>query len=171
MPVAISTNQSPESGRLSAVERTDYVEFYVGNARQAAHYYRSAFGMKLTGYSALRLGCAIGQLCARTGSDTVRADDALRRIVDREHVRPRRRCTRYCADRRRCGLGVSGNDEAWRARSARAVRPARHFGRRSHGVDRRLWRHSAYFVERGITKAVLWDSSQSRPRLRHARPA
>ena len=28
----------------------DFVEFYVGNARQAAHYYRSAFGMRLTGY-------------------------------------------------------------------------------------------------------------------------
>lgn len=28
----------------------DFVEFYVGNARQAAHYYRSAFGMKWTGY-------------------------------------------------------------------------------------------------------------------------
>ena len=30
---------------------TDYVEFYVGNARQAAHYYRSAFGMKLAAYA------------------------------------------------------------------------------------------------------------------------
>src|SRR5579864_810614 len=29
---------------------TDYVEFYVGNARQSAHYYRSAFGMKLAAY-------------------------------------------------------------------------------------------------------------------------
>jgi 4-hydroxyphenylpyruvate dioxygenase len=29
---------------------TDYVEFYVGNAKQAAHFYRSAFGMKLTAY-------------------------------------------------------------------------------------------------------------------------
>jgi len=29
---------------------TDYVEFYVGNARQAAYYYRAAFGMKLTAY-------------------------------------------------------------------------------------------------------------------------
>ncbi|HEV2688628.1 MAG TPA: 4-hydroxyphenylpyruvate dioxygenase [Bryobacteraceae bacterium] len=29
---------------------TDYVEFYVGNARQAAHYYRSAFGMQLMAY-------------------------------------------------------------------------------------------------------------------------
>jgi 4-hydroxyphenylpyruvate dioxygenase len=29
---------------------TDYVEFYVGNARQAAHYYRSAFGFRVTAY-------------------------------------------------------------------------------------------------------------------------
>ncbi len=28
----------------------DYIEFYVGNARQAAHFYRSAFGMALTAY-------------------------------------------------------------------------------------------------------------------------
>jgi 4-hydroxyphenylpyruvate dioxygenase len=29
---------------------TDYVEFWVGNARQAAYYYRAAFGMKLAAY-------------------------------------------------------------------------------------------------------------------------
>lgn len=29
---------------------TDYVEFYVGNAKQAAYFYRSAFGMRLTAY-------------------------------------------------------------------------------------------------------------------------
>jgi 4-hydroxyphenylpyruvate dioxygenase len=29
---------------------TDYVEFYVGNARQAAYYYRAAFGMSLVAY-------------------------------------------------------------------------------------------------------------------------
>jgi 4-hydroxyphenylpyruvate dioxygenase len=29
---------------------TDYIEFYVGNAKQAAHFYRSAFGMKLVAY-------------------------------------------------------------------------------------------------------------------------
>jgi len=32
------------------LKATDHVEFYVGNAKQAAHYYRSAFGMKLTAY-------------------------------------------------------------------------------------------------------------------------
>src|SRR6266567_2278132 len=29
---------------------TDFVEFYVGNARQSAHYYRSAFGFELLAY-------------------------------------------------------------------------------------------------------------------------
>ena len=29
---------------------TDYVEFYVGNAKQTAYYYRAAFGMKLVAY-------------------------------------------------------------------------------------------------------------------------
>jgi 4-hydroxyphenylpyruvate dioxygenase len=35
---------------------TDHVEFYVGNARQSAHYYRSAFGMTLTAYSGPETG-------------------------------------------------------------------------------------------------------------------
>ena len=29
---------------------TDYVEFYVGNAKQAAHFYASAFGFEIAGY-------------------------------------------------------------------------------------------------------------------------
>src|SRR5450755_4170800 len=29
---------------------TDYVEFIVGNAKQSAHFYRTAFGMSLTAY-------------------------------------------------------------------------------------------------------------------------
>jgi 4-hydroxyphenylpyruvate dioxygenase len=32
------------------INGTDYVEFYVGNAKQAAHYYQSAFGFRLTAY-------------------------------------------------------------------------------------------------------------------------
>jgi 4-hydroxyphenylpyruvate dioxygenase len=35
---------------------TDYVEFYVGNARQAAYFYRAAFGMKLVAYSGPETG-------------------------------------------------------------------------------------------------------------------
>jgi 4-hydroxyphenylpyruvate dioxygenase len=35
---------------------TDYVEFYVGNARQSAYYYRLAFGMKLVAYAGPETG-------------------------------------------------------------------------------------------------------------------
>lgn len=35
----------------------DHVEFYTGNARQAAHYYRSAFGFRLAGYRGPETGC------------------------------------------------------------------------------------------------------------------
>jgi 4-hydroxyphenylpyruvate dioxygenase len=34
----------------------DHVEFYVGNARQAAHYYRTAFGMNLVAYAGPETG-------------------------------------------------------------------------------------------------------------------
>ncbi|HEX5386506.1 MAG TPA: 4-hydroxyphenylpyruvate dioxygenase [Gemmatimonadales bacterium] len=32
------------------INGTDFIEFYVGNAKQAAHYYRGAFGYRLTAY-------------------------------------------------------------------------------------------------------------------------
>ncbi len=57
MPQVIPHTEEHSEQDLAAAEQdflplngTDYVEFYVGNARQAAHYYRSAFGFSLTGY-------------------------------------------------------------------------------------------------------------------------
>jgi 4-hydroxyphenylpyruvate dioxygenase len=35
---------------------TDYIEFYVGNAKQAAHYYQSAFGFQPLAYAGLETG-------------------------------------------------------------------------------------------------------------------
>jgi len=35
---------------------TDYVEFYVGNAKQAAHYYKTAFGFQSEAYAGLETG-------------------------------------------------------------------------------------------------------------------
>ena len=46
----------PASADFLPLNGTDYVEFYVGNARQAAHYYRSAFGMQLVAYSGPETG-------------------------------------------------------------------------------------------------------------------
>ncbi len=38
------------------INGTDYIEFYVGNARQSALYYRAVFGFRLAGYSGLETG-------------------------------------------------------------------------------------------------------------------
>src|SRR6202022_546219 len=38
------------------LEGTDYVEFYVGNARQAAHFYKPAFGFQSLAYSGPETG-------------------------------------------------------------------------------------------------------------------
>jgi 4-hydroxyphenylpyruvate dioxygenase len=38
------------------INGTDYVEFFVGNAKQAAHFYRSAFGHSLVAYSGPETG-------------------------------------------------------------------------------------------------------------------
>jgi 4-hydroxyphenylpyruvate dioxygenase len=38
------------------LQGTDYVEFYVGNAKQAAHYYRSAFGFQSLAYAGPETG-------------------------------------------------------------------------------------------------------------------
>ncbi len=41
---------------LLPISGTDYVEFYVGNAKQAAHYYQSAFGFQPVAYAGLETG-------------------------------------------------------------------------------------------------------------------
>src|ERR1700758_386790 len=48
-PPAIEKDFLPLNG-------TDYLEFYVGNARQAAHYYRTAFGFRLAAYQGPETG-------------------------------------------------------------------------------------------------------------------
>ncbi len=46
---ATNTVMKPKEGFLP-LNGTDYIEFYVGNAKQASHYYQHAFGFELTGY-------------------------------------------------------------------------------------------------------------------------
>jgi 4-hydroxyphenylpyruvate dioxygenase len=49
MPQALEHPASVEKDFLP-LNGTDYIEFYVGNARQAAHFYRTAFGFSLAAY-------------------------------------------------------------------------------------------------------------------------
>ncbi|HEY1337301.1 MAG TPA: 4-hydroxyphenylpyruvate dioxygenase [Bryobacteraceae bacterium] len=49
MPQALE-HPAPVEQDFLPLNGTDYVEFYVGNARQSAHYYRTAFGFRLAAY-------------------------------------------------------------------------------------------------------------------------
>src|SRR5215217_8965585 len=49
--MATQTTPVPETTKDTfPINGTDYIEFWVGNAKQAAHYYRAAFGFQLTAY-------------------------------------------------------------------------------------------------------------------------
>jgi 4-hydroxyphenylpyruvate dioxygenase len=50
-PSTVNTRQD-----FLPLKGTDHVEFYVGNARQAAYYYRTAFGMSLVAYAGPETG-------------------------------------------------------------------------------------------------------------------
>ncbi|MEQ1732447.1 MAG: 4-hydroxyphenylpyruvate dioxygenase [Bacteroidia bacterium] len=45
-----------DAGDFLPLNGTDYVEFYVGNAKQAAHYYKTAFGFQSHAYMGLETG-------------------------------------------------------------------------------------------------------------------
>src|SRR5260370_41225698 len=45
-----------DAGDWLPLNGTDYVEFYVGNAKQCAHYYKTAFGFQSCAYSGLETG-------------------------------------------------------------------------------------------------------------------
>jgi 4-hydroxyphenylpyruvate dioxygenase len=58
----MSTTSAPDTRKPATVpdflplQGTDYVEFYVGNAKQAAHFYKTAFGFQSLAYSGPETG-------------------------------------------------------------------------------------------------------------------
>ena len=58
MSIAPVTNsrQPAATGDFLPLQGTDYVEFYVGNAKQAAHFYKTAFGFQSVAYSGPETG-------------------------------------------------------------------------------------------------------------------
>ena len=61
------------------INGTDYIEFYVGNAKQAAHFYQRAFGFQLVGYRGPETGVRDrASYLLAAGQDPLRAHDAIR---------------------------------------------------------------------------------------------
>jgi 4-hydroxyphenylpyruvate dioxygenase len=53
---SIAQTQSNVNHDFLPLKGTDHIEFYVGNARQAAYFYRAAFGMSLVAYAGPETG-------------------------------------------------------------------------------------------------------------------
>jgi 4-hydroxyphenylpyruvate dioxygenase len=56
MTTAVANSKNDIATDFLPLEGTDYVEFYVGNAKQAAHYYMSAFGFQALAYAGPETG-------------------------------------------------------------------------------------------------------------------
>ena len=54
--VAAPQKSSPPEADFLPLHGTDYVEFYVGNAKQAAHFYKTAFGFQSLAYAGPETG-------------------------------------------------------------------------------------------------------------------
>jgi 4-hydroxyphenylpyruvate dioxygenase len=54
--VALETKNKRNNKDFLPLEGTDYIELYVGNAKQAAHYYMSAFGFQAVAYAGPETG-------------------------------------------------------------------------------------------------------------------
>ena len=99
---------------------TDYVEFYVGNARQAAHFYRTAFGLRLTAYRGPETGTRDRACRAGAGQDPLGADDSARaRGSFADHVR------RHGDGVQDIALWVDDAESAFRETTGRGARSVR----------------------------------------------
>ncbi len=89
MDTATIKNRTEEKD-LFPIQGTDHIEFYVGNAKQAAHYYQHAFGFRLIAYRGPETGTrdrvsyVLGQGKVRFVLTTALAPDSdIARHVDR----------------------------------------------------------------------------------------
>jgi 4-hydroxyphenylpyruvate dioxygenase len=114
--------RSAESGTdFLPLNGTDYVEFYVGNARQAAHFYRSAFGFRLAAYRGPETG-------TRETASYLLVQNKIRLLFTTalrpdhpvaEHVRQHGDGVRDIA------LWVDNAEQAWRETTQRGARSIR----------------------------------------------
>src|SRR6187431_1744096 len=56
MSTTIPSSSKTKNQDFLPLQGTDYVEFYVGNAKQAAHFYKTAFGFQSLAYAGPETG-------------------------------------------------------------------------------------------------------------------
>jgi 4-hydroxyphenylpyruvate dioxygenase len=120
MPQVLEHPTSVEKDFLP-LNGTDHVEFYVGNARQSAYYYRAAFGFRLAAYRGPETG-------TRDRASYLLVQDKIRLVLTTamqpdhaisEHVRTHGDGVHDIA------LWVDDAEAAWRATTGRGARSVR----------------------------------------------
>ena len=145
-PVQSQTQETPATDFLP-LKGTDHVEFYVGNARQAAYFYRAAFGMSLVAYA----GPETGQ---RDRSSYVLQQGKVR-FVFTTALRPDSEIARHVHVHgdgvHAIALWVDDARQSWietTKRGAKSVQEPTEFFRRQwshhHRRHRGLWRYHPY---------------------------
>ncbi|MFL6450015.1 MAG: 4-hydroxyphenylpyruvate dioxygenase [Bryobacteraceae bacterium] len=145
-------SRDPVNADFLPIEGVDHIEFYVGNARQAAYFYRSAFGFRLAAYRGPETG-------TREAASYLLEQNRIRFVLTTplyptgpiaEHVRKHGDGVKSIA------LTVPDAEDAWRQTTARGAlsedKPATH---KDEGGDVQLSSIKIYgdtihtFVERG----------------------
>lgn len=102
------------------INGTDYVEFYVGNAKQSAYYYRTAFGMSLVAYAGPETG-------RRDVASYVLQQDKIRLVLTTP-LRPEHPINQHILKHgdgvKVIALWVDDAESAWRETTARGARSA-----------------------------------------------
>jgi 4-hydroxyphenylpyruvate dioxygenase len=120
MPQALEHPPSVEKDFLP-LNGTDYVEFWVGNARQAAHFYRSVFGFRLVAYCGPETG-------VRDRASYVLVQNKIRLVLTTA-LQPDHQIAQHVLVHgdgvRDIALSVDDAEAAWRATTARGARSVR----------------------------------------------
>lgn len=102
------------------INGTDHVEFYVGNAKQSAYYYRTAFGMSLVAYAGPETG-------RRDAASYVVQQDKIRLVLTTP-LRPEHPINQHILKHgdgvKVIALWVDDAESAWRETTTRGARSA-----------------------------------------------
>jgi 4-hydroxyphenylpyruvate dioxygenase len=121
MPETSMQTAPPDPADFLPLNGTDYVEFYVANARQATYFYRAAFGMQLVAYRGPETG-------ARDAASYVLAQNRIRFVFTTplDPDDPRAGLIRLHGDGvHDIALWVDDAEAAWRETTARGASTVR----------------------------------------------
>ena len=167
------TAQTESQQDFLPLRGTDYIEFYVGNARQAAFFYRAAFGMALVAYKGPETGCRDrASYVLEQGKVRFVLTTALRADSDiAAHVH------RHGDGVHAIALWVDDARAAWQATTSRGARSVEEPVELQDGDGTAVVASiAAYgetvhtFVERGAYKGVFLPGYQATPKDPVARP-